>query len=296
MNNSTFKYLRPTSAVKACELKDKYGEKARFWAGGTDLLLEWQKDIVSLDHCIDLTFLSDLDYIKEDSNAVLIGALTKVAAIEASSKLNYSLSNIREAAGELATPQIRNTATIGGNICRAAPSADMATPLIVLGAELKLVSATGERWVAMDEFFLNLNHTALEENELLAEIKVPIPSAETASCFLKIGRTVIDIAIVNMSAKMAMDEKGTLSDVRIAFGAVAPTPLRIKSAEEMLLGADVSRIENALIGEVSNRVAEEIKPITDVRGSAEYRREISRVLTKRAMENIIQVLQGRLNV
>ncbi|OQY02560.1 MAG: hypothetical protein B6I22_13340 [Desulfobacteraceae bacterium 4572_123] len=292
----TFEYLRPLTIIEACELKDKYGKRARFWAGGTDLLLQWQEDIVSLDYCIDLSFIPELDYIRKDSDGVSIGSLTKAASIETSSKLAHSFSIIRKAAGELATPQIRNTATIGGNICRAAPSADLATPLLVLGAEMKLVSASGERWVAMDEFFLNLNQTALEENELLAEIKVPIPSAETASCFLKIGRTVIDIAIVNMSAKMAMDEKGTLSDVRIAFGAVAPTPLRIKSAEEMLLGADVSRIENALIGEVSNRVAEEIKPITDVRGSAEYRREISRVLTKRAMENIIQVLQGRLNV
>jgi len=292
----TFEYLRPLTIVKACELKDKYGKRARFWAGGTDLLLQWQEDIVSLDYCIDLSFIPELDFIRKDSDGVSIGSLTKAASIETSSKLAHSLSIIREAAGELATPQIRNTATIGGNICRAAPSADLATPLLVLGAEMKLVSASGERWVAMDEFFLNLNHTALEESELLAEIKVPIPSAETASCFLKIGRTVIDIAIVNMSAKMAMDEKGTLSDVRIAFGAVAPTPLRIKSAEQMLLGADVSRVENALIGEVSNRVAEEIKPITDVRGTAEYRREISRVLTKRAIENIIQVLQGRLNV
>ena len=93
-----------------------------------------------------------------------------------------------------------------------------------------------------------------------------------------------------------MDGKGILTDVRIAFGAVAPTPLRIKTAEKMLLGADAYRIENALIGEVSNKVAEEIKPITDVRGTAEYRREISRVLTKRAIENIIQVLQRRLKV
>ncbi|MCF8090636.1 MAG: FAD binding domain-containing protein, partial [Desulfotignum sp.] len=193
------------------------------------------------------------------------------------------------------TPQIRNTATIGGNICRAAPSADMAPPLLVLDAEMKFVSASGERWVAMDAFFLDLNQTALEENELLAEIKVPIPPVETASCFLKIGRTVIDIAIVNMAARMTMDDRGILTDVRIAFGAVAPTPLRIKAAEEILLGTDVSTIDDTLVGKVSNKVGDEIKPITDVRGTAEYRREISRVLTKRAIENIIQTLQGRLN-
>lgn len=292
----TFEYLRPRTPVEAYGLKARYGKKSRFWAGGTDLLLQWQDESVSLDYCIDLSFIPDLDYIRKDSDAVSIGSLTKVASIEASSELNHSLSIIREAAGELAAPQIRNTATIGGNICRAAPSADLAPPLLVLGADMRLLSDSGERWVAMDEFFLNLNQTALQENELLAEIKVPIPPAETASCFLKIGRTVIDIAIVNMSARMTMDGKGILTDVRIAFGAVAPTPLRIKTAEKMLLGADASRIENALIGEVSNKVAEEIKPITDVRGTAEYRREISRVLTKRAIENIIQVLQRRLKV
>jgi carbon-monoxide dehydrogenase medium subunit len=290
----TFEYLRPLTPAEAYDLKARYGKKSRFWAGGTDLLLQWQDDIVSLDYCIDLSFIPHLDYISKDPDAVSIGSLTKVASIEASSELNHSLSIVREAAGELATPQIRNTATIGGNLCHAAPSADLATPLIVLGAEARISGAAGERWVKMDAFFRHVNQTALEENELLTEIKVPIPPTETASCFLKIGRTVIDIAIVNMSARITMDDKGVLTDVRIAFGAVAPTPLRIKTAEEMLLGADVSRIENTLIGEVSNKVADEIKPITDVRGTAEYRREISKVLTKRAMENNIQVLQRRL--
>jgi CO/xanthine dehydrogenase FAD-binding subunit len=290
----TFEYLRPLTPAEAYDLKARYGKKSRFWAGGTDLLLQWQDDIVSLDYCIDLSFIPDLDYISKDSDTVSIGSLTKVTSIEASSELNHSLSIIREAAGELATPQIRNTATIGGNLCHAAPSADLATPLIVLAAEARILGADGERWVKMDAFFRHVNQTALEENELLTEIKVPIPPAETASCFLKIGRTVIDIAIVNMSARITMDDKGVLTDVRIAFGAVAPTPLRIKTAEEMLLGADVSRIKNTLIGEVSNKVANEIKPITDVRGTAEYRREISKVLTKRAIGNNIQVLQRRL--
>jgi len=291
----TFKYLRPRTPAEACGLKVKYGKNAWFWAGGTDLLLRWQEDIASLDYCIDLSFIPDLDYIRNDPDAVSIGSLTKVASIEASSELNHSFSTIRKAAGELATPQIRNTATIGGNLCHAAPSADLATPLIVLAAEAKILGATGKRSVKMDSFFRHVNQTALEDSELLTEIKVPIPPAETASCFLKVGRTIIDIAIVNMSARMTMDNKGILTDVRIAFGAVAPTPLRIKTAEEMLLGADVSMIENTLIDEVSNKVAAKIKPITDVRGTAEYRREISRVLTKRALENVVQDLQNRSN-
>ncbi len=111
----TFAYLRPRTPVEAYGLKARYGKKSRFWAGGTDLLLQWQDESVSLDYCIDLSFIPDLDFIRKDSDAVSIGALTKVASVEASSELNHSLSIIREAAGELAAPQIRNTATIGGN-------------------------------------------------------------------------------------------------------------------------------------------------------------------------------------
>ncbi len=287
----SFEYLRPLTPNEACHFKEKYGKKSKFWAGGTDLLLQWQEQKVDLDYCIDLSFISDLEYIKKDSDQVCLGSLTRVASIEESSKLDNSLSIIREAAGELATPGIRTTATIGGNLCHAAPSADLATPLIVLGAEVRILSSVAERWVNMDEFFLNVNQTTLEENELLGEIRIPIPSAKTATAFLKVGRTVIDIAIVNMSMRLTMDDERLLSDVRIAFGAVAPIPLRIKTAENMLLGADVSKIENSLIDEVSNKVAEKIKPITDVRSTAEYRREISRVLTKRALENVIQDLR-----
>ncbi len=294
MGKKLFEYLRPSTIAEACEMKDKYGERGKYWAGGTDLLLQWQQGVVSLDYCIDLSFIPELSYIRQGSDAVSIGSLTTISSIETSSELDRSLSIIMEAAAELATPQLRNTATIGGNICRAAPSADMAPPLLVLGTEIKLASSAGERWLPLDEFFLGLNNTALEENELLVEIKVPVRSANTAACFLKVGRTVVDIAIVNMSAGMTMDDNSILSDVKIAFGAVAPTPLRITPAEQMLLGADISTINNKMIDKVSDRVASEIKPITDVRGTMEYRREISRVLTKRAIDRNIQALKKRI--
>ena len=125
---------------------------------------------------------------------------------------------------------------------------------------------------------------------------MPIPRDTTATSFLKIGRNVVDIAIVNMSMKAAMDEAGILSDVKIAFGAVAPTPIRIKSAEKLLLGADIFKIKDTLIDEVGNKVQEEVKPITDVRSSAEYRREVSRVLAVRAVKNVLGDLKKRKQV
>jgi len=292
----TFTYLRPLTPIEACRFKEKHDKKAKFWAGGTDLLIQWRGEKINLDYCIDLSFISDLEYIKKDSDQICIGSLTKVNALENSSKLDNSLSIIQEAAGELGPPGIRTTATIGGNLCNAAPSADLATPLIVLGAQTKFLNSTEERWVNMDEFFLHVNKTALKENELLTEIKIPIPRDTTATSFLKIGRNVVDIAIVNMSMKAAMDEAGILSDVKIAFGAVAPTPIRIKSAEKLLLGADIFKIKDTLIDEVGNKVQEEVKPITDVRSSAEYRREVSRVLAVRAVKNVLGDLKKRRQV
>jgi len=292
----TFTYLRPLTPVEACRFKEKCDEKAKFWAGGTDLLIQWRGEKIILDYCVDLSFISDLEYIKKDADQICIGSLTKVNTLEKSSKLDNALSIIQEAAGKLGPPGLRTTATIGGNLCNAAPSADLATPLIVLGAEARFLSSAGERWVNMDDFFLYVNKTALKENELLAEIKIPIPGNTTATSFLKIDRNVVDIAIVNMSIKATMDEAGILSDVKIAFGAVAPTPIRIKSAEKLLLGADIFKIGNSLIDEVGNKVQEEVKPITDVRSSAEYRRKVSRVLAVRAVKNVLGDLKKRRKV
>ncbi len=292
----TFTYLRPLTPVEACRFKEKYDKKAKFWAGGTDLLLQWRDQKISLDYCVDLSFIRDLEYIKKDSDQICIGSLTRVNALENSSELDNSLSIIRKAAERLGPPGIRTTATIGGNLCNASPSADLATPLIVLGAHAKFLTSTEERWVNMDEFFLNVSQTVLKENELLTEIKIPIPQDITATSFLKIDRNVVDIAIVNMSMKATMDEAGILTDVKMAFGAVAPTPIRIESAEKLLLGVDIFKIENTLIDEVGNKVQEEVKPITDVRSSAEYRREVSRVLAVRAVKNVLGDLKNRRQV
>ncbi len=278
---------------EACRLKRSHGAKSKFWAGGTDLLLQWRNGSKGFDYCIDLSFLSELDFIKRDKRNVSIGALTRVASIESSAKLVHSLTVIREGAHELATPQIRNTATIGGNLCNASPAADLAPPLLASGAEVKLVSAAGERWVPSEEFFLGVNKTALTEDELMAEIRVPIPPECSAGCFLKMGRTVIDIAMVNMAACITTDEQGLISEAAIAFGAVAPVPLRITSVEQVLTGVHISKVDEPLVDHICDEVAANIKPITDVRTSANYRREVSRVFTRRAIERIKKDLHRR---
>jgi len=293
MNNTTFEYLRPTTPIEACSQKAKHGKGAVFWAGGTDLVSEWQDGIVDLKYCIDLSFISDLDYIRSNKEEICIGSLTKVASIEGCADIDGLIPVLSEAASQLGTPQIRNVATIGGNLCHGAPSADLAVPLLVLGAEAKLLSVSGERWVGLEEFFRGVNKTALQEDEILVEIRVPVPPPVTGSSFLKVGRTIVDIALVNAAVRITVDDNGIFSDVKIALGAVAPTPMRSKSAEDLLFGASIAKLDNALLEMAGRKAAEETKPITDIRASAEYRRKISEVLVRRGIGNVIQKLGGR---
>jgi carbon-monoxide dehydrogenase medium subunit len=293
MNNSTFEYLRPTTPIEACRQKARHGKGAVFWAGGTDLISEWQDGNVALEYCIDLSFISNLDYIRCNKKEICIGSLTKVASIEGCSDIDGRIPVLSEAASKLGTPQVRNVATIGGNLCHGSPSADLAVPLLVLGAEAKLLSVSGERWVGLEEFFRGVNEAALQEDELLVEIRVSVPPPVTGFSFLKMGRTIVDIALVNAAVRMTLEDNGIFSDVRIALGAVAPTPMRSKSAEDVFFGASIAKLDNALLEKAGRKAAEETKPITDIRASAEYRRKISEVLVRRGIENVIQKLRGR---
>jgi len=289
----TFKYLRPATCEEACTLKARAPKSSRFLAGGTDLLLQWRDRRVDFEYCVDLSFVRELEYVETRGAETRIGALTRIAAVERSDDLEDGLHVLKEAAEQTASPQVRNIATIGGNLCNAAPSADMAVPLLALGAEACLRSLSGERRVPLDRFFLGVNRTALEEDELLAEIIVPSPKARSSAAFLKVGRNAVDIAIVNVAVALEVDEEGACSSARIVLGAVAPVPMRAAKAESSIVGRGVSEFDGNLTEEVAAEAARETKPITDVRASAEYRRELSRVLVKRAIEAAIRGLGGR---
>ncbi len=291
--SNTFEYLRPASILEACELKAKFGKSASFWAGGTDLLLEWRNGIAQFEYCIDLSYLSDLDHIKQKNGLVHIGSLTRISSLEKHSEFPNWASVLQEVALQFATPQIRNTATIGGNLCHAVPSADYAIALLTLDAEVTLKSLSGERNIPMDEFFTGVKATSLEEDELLTEIRIPTPPSQTEVSFLRITRTTVDIALVNVAVRLTIDDAGLIDEARIALGAVAPTPFRSTSAEALLVGKDISAINNELISEVGRQAAEDTRPITDVRASAAYRREVSKVLVKRGLEQVLENLGGK---
>ena len=274
-------YFKPTTTAEAVKLLAQYGEKARLIAGGTDLLVEKDYEIEVL---IDITGLG-LDYIKSDGQGVKIGAASTFANIEVAPSLGKSPYNIlAQAAHQLGTPQIRNVATIGGNICYAVPSADSAPPLLALDATVNIAGPAGERSMDITDFFLDVRQTALKRGELLTEIQLPASPARTEAVFIKKGRVATgDLAIVNTAVRLTMSTDGVCQEARITLGAVAPVPLRAKKAEAMLQG---KKPQDELLSKVADQAVQEIRPISDVRSSAEYRKVLSRVLVERALKEV----------
>jgi len=279
-----FEYLSPQTVQEACALLSQHGDKARILAGGTDLLNVMKEKIIKPEYIVGLKGINDLDYIEADGDGVRIGALTTLTALGKSAVIREKFPCLADVPGKMATVQIRNMGTLGGNLCNAAPSADTAPILICLGARAKIVGPNGDRKVALEDFFTGPGETVLGDGEILTEIQVPNQPANTAGAYLKMSRVAVDLAIVGVAAVITMD--GDLcSDIKIALGAVAPTPIRAKKAEELLKG---KKIDEGLIEEAGKIAAGEASPIDDIRGSAFYRTEIVNVFTKRAIRQALE--------
>ncbi len=287
----SFQFLQPNSPQEACDLKEIYGLKAVFWAGGTDLMLEWRAGAVNFEYCINLSNLNDLSYIHQDKQQTSIGALTTIASIETYSGFEHGLSVLPKVAKVFATPQIRNTATIGGNLCHAVPSADYAVPLIALDAEVRLLAVSGDRSLPLKAFFKDVRKTVLKNDELLVEILIPTLPPSTACAFQRVGRSSVDIALVNTAVRLTIDKQQRIKQARIVLGAVAPTPIRSESAEELLIGQQINDVKDEFLEKVGERAAADTLPISDVRTSAAYRKEASKVLVKRAIVDALGQLK-----
>jgi len=285
------KVLTARSVEEAVSLLSEYGEKAKFVSGATDLLMQLKRGEAVPECLIRLGEIRDLDFIKYDETGGLrVGALTTIVEIANSPLIRGKFSILAQAAGMLGTPAVRNQATLGGNLCNAAPSADTAPPLLVLGAKAKIVGKEGEKIVPLEDFFVGPGQTILGQDRLLAEIQVPNILAHSGGAYLKQKRRQgADLAVVGVAAWVVMGRK-VLNDVKIALGAVAPTPIRAKKAEGILRGR---KVDPELLEKSGQAAAGEASPIDDIRGSADYRRELLAVLTKRAITEAIQQAEGR---
>ncbi len=286
-----FDYFAPQSLSGAVSLLRRFGNKASLLAGGTDLLLRLERKLIAPRAIVDLKKVRALTGIKSGPTGLRIGALALMDEIASSSGVLERYGILAKGAAAVGSIQTRNRATLGGNHCNASPAADSAPPLIALGAHARIVGVKGTREVSLEEFFLAPGKTCLQRNELLKEIVIPAPPRRCGGSFQRCTRTAMDIALVNCAVFLSLKPKNDIiRDIRIALGAVAPTPVRVRSAEEALIG---NNPDEKTIEEAASRAAASASPIDDVRSSAAYRRDIVRVLTRRAIEEALKEARRR---
>jgi aerobic carbon-monoxide dehydrogenase medium subunit len=281
-----FQYLEPKSIREAVSLLNRHDGQARVIAGGTDLMVKLKNKVVKTEYVIELEQIPRLDYLKfTRKNGLRMGALTKISAVEYSPLVRENYPILARAAGRLGSIAVRNLATIGGNLCNAAPSAETAPALICLGARVRITGPNGERILPVEEFFLGPGKTALGKGEILIDIQVPpLPAGARSIYFKHSPRGAMDLAVVGVGV-VANLEGETVKDIKIALGAVAPTPIRAYKAEEAARGKVLT---GAVINECAGAAAAATCCISDVRASAEYRQEMVQVFTRRALETLVQ--------
>jgi carbon-monoxide dehydrogenase medium subunit len=257
------------------------GGEAKLVAGGTDLLPQLKNGLLWPAWVIDLSGVAELRVLgADDGRGLRIGAAVTARELELDARVRASYPALAESGALVGSVQVRNLATVGGNLCNAAPSADMAPPLVALDAEVVIAGPAGRRRVSLGAFFLGVRKTVLAPDELLVELTVPAPGPRSGGCYLRhTPRRELDIAVVGVASQLTLAD-GVCAKARIALAAVAPTPVRATAAEEALVGQPVTP---AQIERAATLAVEAARPISDQRGSAEFRRHLVRVLTRRTL-------------
>jgi carbon-monoxide dehydrogenase medium subunit len=278
----SFSVHHPASVADAVALARQFGEKGRFLAGGTDLVIQINRKRLAPQHLIDITRLADLSGVTEDAQTIRIGALTTHKAVERHPLFRSSLLALPEAARVVGGHQVRNVATIGGNIANASPAADTVAPLLALEAELTLIGPSSPRRTPLEKFLLGPGRTERSPDELLEAVHIAKLPRRSATAFLKAGRRkAMEISVVCVAARITLGEDGRCATARIALGAVGATAFRPRDAERSLEGGAVTPDK---LREAGRLAAEACNPIDDVRASARYRRLLVETLVPRAIE------------
>ena len=286
-----FDYLRPDSIDAAIAMKSRHGERARYWAGGTDLMLQWRRGEVMVDHCIDLTHLTGLDGIEAFPGEIRIGAMATLDDLDRATSMHPVMEALGDTARLMCTKQTRTLATVGGNMCNASPGADLSPLFVALESHCLIQGPNGRREVSMEDFLTGVNTTDLGAEELLCTIVVPVPQARREASYRRVARTVVDIALVSAAVSLTADA-GTVTDARIALGSVAPIPVRVTEGEKVLAGRSLDDIGAGHLEEAAGHAATVARPISDVRAGAGYRARMCPVLVRRALADALGRLGG----
>ena len=284
-----FEYDAPTTLAEAVSLLQQHGENAKILSGGHSLIPMMKLRLAEPKRLIDINKLPGLDRIVESEGFLRIGALVRESDLEESELIRSEYPIIYETARMIADPQVRNLATLGGNLAHGDPANDHPATMLALGARVAAVGPQGERVIPIEEFFVDLFVTALNPQEILTEIQVPIPLPSSGGAYEKLERKVGDYAVAGVAAQVTLDQQGRCRSAGVGLTNVGLTPLKAKRAEERLLGSD---LDEEAVKEAARLAAEDSQPTPDLRGSEEYKRAMVRELAQRALRRAAERARG----
>lgn len=281
-----FEFLEPRTVSDASRMLSEHGDTARLLAGGTALLLLMRQRMVSPSRLVYLDGVPGLNYIEvDDRNGVRIGALTRHSVIESHPGIRTKYPAIAEMARRLANPQIRNMGTIGGNLCYGDPASDPPACFLALNGEIKAIRGMQERVIRLDDFFTDYYENALAPDEILTEVQIPPLPKNSVGVYTRFTTTPVEPRpLVCVGLLLTLDGRDTCKDIRIVLGAATPIPMRLRQVEAFLRGKRLGADALAQAGEIATT---EIQPASDFRGSAEYRKEVVKVMVRRTIERAL---------
>ncbi len=280
-----FELLEPTTIKEAAQLLASHGDKAKILMGGVDLVSRMMRWQIKPEYVVSIRRIPGLDYVEGDGKRGLkIGAMTTLRSIELSQTIERDYAVLYEAVRQIASIQVKTMSTVVGNLCVSTPASDIAPVLCVLEAKLKIVGKNKDKVVPIEDFFVDVGKTVLEPGQIVTEIQIPAASPETGAAFFKLKPVKASISKVNAAVMLGI-KNGTCNKARIALGSVAPKMIRATRAEETIGG---KMVDEDLIVRTAEAAAEESKPITDLRSTEEYRKEMVAVLVRRAIKAALE--------
>ncbi len=275
-----FEYLRPQTVPEAVAMLQKHGDDAKILSGGQSLIPMMKLRLARPAYLIDINRINGLSYIKEDGGFLKIGGLTREADLESSPLIRSKYPLLLDTAHVIADPQVRNLATVGGNLAHGDPANDHPATMMAFGAQVVATGPKGERIIPIEAFFKSIFETALEHEEILTEIRIPVPPAKSGGAYCKLERKVGDFATAAAAVQLTLDGAGAVQKIGIALTNVGATPVKARKAEDFLKG---KKPDPAAIAQAAQLAADDAQPGSDLRGPAEYKKGLAKELTKRAI-------------
>ena len=285
-----FDYHAPKTLSEAVALLGRYRDEAKVLSGGQSLLPLLKIRLGQAAHLVDIGKIPGLEYIKEEGGYLKIGGRTRESALERSDLIRSGYPILADTTAVIADPLVRNLATVGGNLAHGDPANDHPATMLALGALIVATGPKGERTIPIGEFFTGLFTTALALDEILTEIRIPVPPAKSGGAYVKLERKVGDFATAAAAAQITLGRDGAVERAGIALTNAGPTPVKATDAEAYLKG---KKPDAAAIAEASRRASQAASPTADRRGSVEYKREMARVLAVRALKKAVQRAGGQ---